>query len=396
MDVLIISYTAPIISLSMNFSSQELGIVFSSGVLGMAIGALILAPLADKIGRRKIILISIIIISLSVIITALSSSLYEVVILRFLSGLGIGSMLATTVSMVSEYTPSKSKEFWISFILAGYPIGAILAGFLSNFILVSYNWQSVFLVFGLISSLFIPIVYFLLPESILFLKNNNQNSLQKINSILKSLNHSKIKVLPNKSKIKKSIPLSNLFSQKFIYLTIKLWTAFFFSFMCLYFLISWIPKLVSDFGLSMELGIYSGVVFNIGAFFGILTQGFFSSLFGLRKTIFAFLLLTALLMLNMNFFLGSNIILIVFGVLGFFIQGGFVGLYALAARIYPTEFRNTGIGWSIGAGRLGAVIGPLAAGFLLSLGLGISENFKIFAIPAIISSFFTLKIYLRN
>ena len=141
MDVLIISYTAPIISLSMNFSSQELGIVFSSGVLGMAIGALILAPLADKIGRRKIILISIIIISLSVIITALSSSLYEVVILRFLSGLGIGSMLATTVSMVSEYTPYKSKEFWISFILAGYPIGAILAGFLSNFILVSYDWQ---------------------------------------------------------------------------------------------------------------------------------------------------------------------------------------------------------------------------------------------------------------
>ena len=127
MDVLIISYTAPIISLSMNFSSQELRIVFSSGVLGMAIGALILAPLADKIGRRKIILISIIIISLSVIITALSSSLYEVVILRFLSGLGIGSMLATTVSVVSEYTPSKSKEFWISFILAGYPIGAILA-----------------------------------------------------------------------------------------------------------------------------------------------------------------------------------------------------------------------------------------------------------------------------
>ena len=166
--------------------------------------------------------------------------------------------------------------------------------------------------------------------------------------------------------------------------------------MCLYFLISWIPKLVSDFGLSVELGIYSGVVFNIGAFFGILTQGFFSSLFGLRKTIFAFLLITALLMLNMNFFLGSNIILIVFGVLGFFVQGGFVGLYSLAARIYPTEFRNTGIGWSIGAGRLGAVIGPLAAGFLLSLGLGISENFKIFAIPAIISSFFTLKIYLRN
>ena len=193
-----------------------------------------------------------------------------------------------------------------------------------------------------------------------YLKNNNQ-TLQKINSILKSLNHSKIKVLPNKSKIKKSIPLSNLFSQKFIYLTIKLWTAFFFSFMCLYFLISWIPKLVSDFGLSMELGIYSGVVFNIVAFFGILTQGFISSLFGLRKQ---FLLSVAYSIVNVKyeFFLGSNIILIVFGVLGFFIQGGFVGLYALVARIYLTELEIQAL---VGqSGQVRAVIGPLAAGFL--------------------------------
>ena len=118
MDVLVISYTAPVIASSWDISFETLGVVFSSGVFGMAVGALLLAPYADNIGRKKIILISTIIISTGILLTGFSENIYHLIFLRFLSGVGIGTMLASTVSLVSEYTPNRSKDFWVSFILA--------------------------------------------------------------------------------------------------------------------------------------------------------------------------------------------------------------------------------------------------------------------------------------
>ena len=390
MDVLVISYTAPVIASSWNISFEALGVVFSSGVFGMAVGALLLAPYADKIGRKKIILLSTIIISIGILLTGFSKNIYHLIFLRFLSGIGIGTMLASTVSLVSEYTPNRSRDFWVSFILAGYPLGAILAGYLSNYILKYYSWEDVYIVFGLISIFFIPIIYFFLLESVDFLlKNQPKNALSRVNLILKKLDFSMIEFLPTKIDVGSKIPVNSLFQAKYIDSTIKLWTAFFFSFACLYFLISWIPKIVTELGLSLELGIYSGTVFNIGAFFGIVTQGYFSSKFGLKKIISLFLIVTCIIMTQIQHFFGSDWMLLIFGVLGFTIQGGFVGLYSIAARMYPTEFRTTGVGWGIGAGRLGAVLGPLVAGVLIGAGLSVSMNFIIFAIAALIAALIT-------
>jgi len=390
MDVLVISYTAPVIASSWDISFKALGVVFSSGVFGMAVGALLLAPYADKIGRKKIILLSTIIISIGILLTGFSKNIYHLILLRFLSGIGIGTMLASTVSLVSEYTPNRSRDFWVSFILAGYPLGAILAGYLSNYILKYYSWEDVYIAFGLISIFFIPIIYFFLLESVDFLlKNQPKNALSRVNLILKKLDFSKIEFLPTKINVGSKIPVNSLFQAKYIDSTIKLWTAFFFSFACLYFLISWIPKIVTELGLSLELGIYSGTVFNIGAFFGIVTQGYFSSKFGLKKIISLFLIVTCIIMTQIQHFFGSDWMLFIFSVLGFTIQGGFVGLYSIAARIYPTEFRTTGVGWGIGAGRLGAVLGPLVAGVLIGAGISISMNFIIFAVAALIAALFT-------
>ena len=397
MDVLVISYTAPVIASSWDISFETLGVVFSSGVFGMAVGALLLAPYADNIGRKKIILISTIIISIGILLTGFSENIYHLIFLRFLSGVGIGTMLASTVSLVSEYTPNRSRDFWVSFILAGYPLGAILAGYLSNYILKYYSWQNVYIIFGLISIFFIPIIYFFLLESIDFLiKNQPKNALSRINLILKKLHFSKIELLPSKTNVSNKIPVNSLFQVRYLNSTIKLWTAFFFSFACLYFLISWIPKMVTELGLSLELGIYSGTVFNIGAFFGIVTQGYFSSKFGLKKIISIFLILTFIIMTQIQHFFGSDCMLLIFGVLGFTIQGGFVGLYSVAARIYPTEFRTTGVGWGIGAGRLGAVLAPMVAGILIGTGLSIAMNFIIFAIPALIAALITYKISISD
>jgi MFS family permease len=164
------------------------------------------------------------------------------------------------------------------------------------------------------------------------------------------------------------------------------------AFASLYFLTTWIPKLASATGLSVELAIYAGTIFNLGAFLGIISQGYLSSKFGLKKTICGFLITTAFLMLIFGFFSGSVMTLILFGLIGFGIQGGFVGLYSVAARIYPTEIRNTGVGWAVGAGRIGAIVGPLLGGLLIGLGLSMSINFIVFAIPTLIGGIITLYI----
>ena len=142
----------------------------------------------------------------------------------------------------------------------------------------------------------------------------------------------------------------------------------------------------------MELAIYAGTVFNLGAFMGIITQGYLSNHFGLKRTIFGFLAATAFLMVIFGFFKGSALVLVLFGLIGFGVQGGFVGLYAVAARLYPTEIRSTGVGFAMSAGRVGGIAGPLFGGLLIGAGLSMTANFMIFAIPTLLAGVATFMI----
>jgi benzoate transport len=393
MDVLVISYTAPAITKAWDISPQALGTVFSAGLFGMTIGTLFLAPFADKIGRKSIILISGVIMGVCIYLTSYAASITELLIYRFVSGLGIGSMLASTASLASEYTPNKTRDFWVSFVISGYPIGAVVAGLVAAKVIPAEGWQQMFRIAGIASMFSVPLILFFLSESIdFYLRTQPQNALEKLNKILAKMNIQPLESLPIIDKIKSKLPVDQLLKTDFKKPTLQLWAALFMAFAALYFLTSWIPKLAKDAGLSMELAIYAGTVFNIGAFFGIITQGYFSSKYGLKKTLGVILVLTGVLMASFGLFVGSDVILLILALLGFGIQGGFVGLYALSARLYPTEFRTTGVGWAMGAGRLGGIVGPMIGGLLIGAGLGIATNFLIFAVPALLSGLITAKI----
>lgn len=393
MDVLVISYTAPAIAKAWDISPQALGTVFSAGLFGMTIGTLFLAPFADKIGRKAIILISGIIMGVCIYLTSYATSITDLLIYRFISGLGIGSMLASTASLASEYTPNKTRDFWVSFVISGYPIGAVVAGLVAAKVIPTDGWQQMFRIAGIASMFSVPLILFFLSESIdFYLRTQPQNALEKLNKILTKMNIQPLESLPIIDKIKSKLPVDQLLKTDFKKPTLQLWAALFMAFAALYFLTSWIPKLAKDAGLSMELAIYAGTVFNIGAFFGIITQGYFSSKYGLKKTLGVILVLTGVLMASFGLFVGSDVILLILALLGFGIQGGFVGLYALSARLYPTEFRTTGVGWAMGAGRLGGIVGPMIGGLLIGAGLGIATNFLIFAVPALLSGLITAKI----
>lgn len=393
MDVMVISYAAPAIAKGWNSSPEALGIVFSSGLFGMTFGALLLAPFADSLGRKTMILISAAMMGFSIYMTAQATSVIHLIGFRFVSGLGIGSMLASTAALAAEYTPDKTKDFWVSFAIGGYPVGAVLSGLVAARVIPESGWQTMFQLAGLATLVALPIIQFFLTESLEFyLKSQPTDALVKANVILDRMRMNTLLALPPKPTRRQGIPLRSVLDGEYKTPTIQLWVALFLAFATLYFLTSWIPKLASNAGLSIELAIYAGTVFNVGAFFGIMTQGYFSSRVGLKKTIGIFLIMTGVLMAIFGLFMGSSLLLLLFGLLGFGIQGGFVGLYAVAARLYPTEFRTTGVGWSIGIGRLGGIIGPAVGGVLIGMGLSMVTNFLIYAVPTIFAGIMTLYI----
>lgn len=393
MDVLVISYAARALATEWAISAEALGIVFSAGLFGMTTGAVLLAPLADYFGRRSLILFCLVLMSTGILLTAHAENITQLTVLRFVTGLGIGAMLASAATMTAEYAPDRRKNFLISAVLVGYPVGAMLSGVVAASIIPQFGWRTMFTVAGVATALAFPLVYLFLPESLNFLvKVRRTNALEKINRILRSMRYAELSVLPPAAVPAGRSKVSSLFAAGKCAPTLWLWLAFFMSFATLYFLLSWIPLLAATTGLSPSLAIYAGAVFNFGAVFGILLQGYSSQILGLRRAISVFLVGAAGLMSIFGFISGSVAVLVLFGLIGFAVQGGFTGLYSVAARLYPTEVRTTGVGWAIGAGRTGAVVGPALGGVFIGVGLSMSANFLIFAVPLVVAALATASI----
>ena len=314
MDVMVISYSAPSLTEEWGIEAGALGIVFSAALLGMAVGAAFLAPWADVIGRRNIIIICVVVMSGGVLLTAVAQEVWHLVALRFVSGLGIGAMLASTVTLASEYAPERQRNFIVSIVLTGYPIGATLSGLVAAHVIPAYGWRAMFVTAGVATAVTLPLAIFLLSESWDWLsKKQPAHALERLNLILRKMGHAALDQLPAKSDEAQRAPgVASLLNHGRARATVQLWTAFFMGFATLYMLITWIPNLARNTGMSIELAIYAGTVFNLGAIFGNLSQGYSSQIVGLRQSIVAFYLATAVLMIAFAYVTGNWLILIVF------------------------------------------------------------------------------------
>ena len=395
-DVTAMSFTAHSIGEQMQIPADQLGIVFSVALAGMMIGAMFVAPYSDIVGRRKMILICVVTIGLSVILTGMSATLWQLIILRMITGLAVGGLLASLAAITSEYTPTKYKSLAVVTVTAGYPLGATMGGFIAAPLIPAYGWESVFYVGGSITLLMSIGVYFLMPESMQFLMTRQPvNALDKLNGVLVRLKKATLSALPeiNLEEHSDKANVFSLLTPERRKRTINLWTTFFFCFFCMYFLISWIPKLVVNAGMTESEGVYASVAFNGGAFVGILVLGWISSRIGLSKVIGFFLSSSAIFMFIFALASGIDNLIVYLFIIGFLQQGGFTGLYAVSAKIYPTEIRTTGVGWAIGLGRFGAVLGPYLGGVFIAQGISMESNFMIFAVPLFISG--VIAFYLR-
>lgn len=391
MDVLAIAYAAPMIIEQWSVSPGAFGLVFSAGLVGMAAGAMFLGPLADVFGRRTMLLASAAAVAVGMLVTALANEVWELVALRLFTGLGIGSMLASMTSMVAEYSPRRVRSFAVSFVNAGYPVGATLTGAVAAWLVPEFGWRALFVAAGVVTAAMIPLVWLLLPESLNFLiVRRPRNALKAVNRILKRMGHAALERLPERAEGSQPSKASvrSLFQPAYRMETTWLWTAFFMAFFVLYYLLSWVPTIAVEAGLGLGSAISAGAAFNFGGVIGIVMLGYLSTRFGLRDLIFAFLLCAAAMMLVFGWIGGpAAVVLAETFVMGFLVMGGFIGLYAAAAHLYPTEFRTTGVGWAIGAGRSGAILGPYLGGLVIDAGWSLGLSFTVFAVPCVLAGF---------
>lgn len=397
MDVLLVSYAAPVLAEQWSISPESLGVIFSAGLLGMAIGCLVIAPFADVIGRKPMILIALCDISLGMVLTALSTEVWHLIFWRFMTGLGIGAILASMATLVSEYSSDYRRNFNVGFLQAGYPIGATITGFVAAAYLRDYGWDVAFVIAGLLTGAMIPVVLLWLPESLEFLsKKQPKDALSRLNRIWQKMGNEHISKLPKKpSDVAGRVSVRDLFADDRTRPTYFLWGGIFFCFMTLYFAISWITKSAVDAGLPLDQAIYAGAIYNIGAFSGTLFLGVLSSRVGLQRTIFGAMCVASLFLLVFGWVvMPVAVIFLVTFLIGVSLGGGFNFFYPTATRLYPSHVRTTGVGWAVGVGRAGAVVGPLLAGYLMGAGVSIGWTFSVFAVPTLLGGICALMIKL--
>jgi len=388
MDVLILSYVAPALSADWKVSPESLGIVFSAGLAGMAAGGLLIAPLADRFGRRKLILASLVMMAAAMFGSSIATSIVELIATRFVVGIGIGTVLASMAALTAEYAPARHRTFAVGFLQAGYPVGATITGFIVASHVATHGWQAMLLGAAILCAVAIPFVWLLLPESIAFLLSRQpRGALAKANRLLASIGQPQLDALPPRQVSEtRHAGVRGLLTEGRAPSTILLWLAIIFSFMTLYFVISWIPKLAVEAGLPAKDAIYAGAIYNIGAFVGTSSIGLVAMRFDLRKLILAYMALAAAaLVVFGSVAMPLAATLTTAFLIGVFVQGGFNGCYPLAASLYPPEARGTGIGWAMGVGRIGAVIGPMLGGFLLAAKVSLALIFGIFAVPVVLA-----------
>jgi MFS transporter, AAHS family, 4-hydroxybenzoate transporter len=398
-DVLVVSFTGSDISTEWGLSKSQLGYIFSAGLAGMTGGCLLLAPLGDKIGRRNIFLIALTLITSGMLLVYLTEAYWQLLIFRVITGLGIGGILPNLATVASEISNEKRRDFNVGIVQAGWPLGAILTGFITVWIVPQFGWRFCYLMAGTVSLSMLIAVYFFMPESIGFLlKSQPKHALQKINKVLARIGQQPISALPSKVvDINQENAFKRLFSNEFKKSTFMLWTAIFFGFLTLYTLMSWVPNIAKESGMPFEMATYVGTALNLGAFIGVFAMGLAITRFGIKKVIVLFLTSGFIIMISYGSFKLSYLAMFILTFfIGFLVQGGFNTFFPTATRVYPEEIRSTGVGLAMGMGRFGAILGPAVFGILTDMGFSVASRFFIFSIPLLIAAFFAYNIPSKN
>jgi len=356
-DVTILSFIAPRLQSDWGIGSDVMGNLFSAGLIGMAIGGMFIAPMADRLGRRAVILAALVLMSVGMFASSFAPSVGVLFAMRVLVGSGIGTVLAAMAALAAESAPADRRNLAVGLVQAGYPFAAVFTGLIVAQLLPVYGWQAMLFGAAVLTVVLFPVAMMVLPKD----RPVSGGEAVKAGSV------------------------GELFRPELRARTIALWSAVFFGLMVLYFIVSWIPKLSIAAGLSETNGIYAGALYNLGAFIGTMSMSFLALRVPLGRLVPTMLVLAGVAMVvfgsvTMPVWLTLGVAFAI----GVLLQGGYNGVWPIAAGAYPAQLRATGIGWAIGVGRGGAVIGPMLGGYMMAAQAPLAFLFLAYCVPLVI------------
>nr|WP_174297698.1 MFS transporter [Sphingomonas bacterium] len=388
-DVLSISFASPGIAAAWHVKRDALGLVLSMELIGMAVGSILLGRLADRSGRRRVMLVCLAIMAAGMIGASTAGGVKTLSGWRLLTGLGIGGMLAATNAAVAEVTNADRRSIAVVLMAGGYPVGTIVGGLASSWLLARYDWRAIFVFGGVVTACFIPLVLWRAPESIAFLMHRRPpDALSRINATLRRMGHATVeRLVLLDATVRPSIGLAALFSGTVARRTVLLTLAYLAHVMTFYFILKWIPKIVVDMGFSPPLAAGVLVWASVGGAAGAGTLGLLTARARLLwLTVTAMLFSTGLVIWFGQGQKDLAGLSLVAAAAGFATNAGIVGLYGLMAQAFPTELRATATGFIIGVGRGGSALAPALAGWLFATGNGLPAVATIMALGSAVGA----------
>ncbi|MDH7795215.1 MULTISPECIES: MFS transporter [unclassified Beijerinckia] len=390
-DTQSIGVAAPFIAEGLGIPVAQFGPIFSAALLGAALGAIGFGAVADRLGRKPLLLVALLLIGVFTLLTAHASSVKWLVVYRFLAGAGLGGATPCFIALTSEYAPARNRAACVTLMWAGFPLGAMLGAFANSFLLPAFGWRAIFYIGGLLPLIVAMILIIWLPESLKFLVNRGAfDAARRILQRMGIKTEPGTKLTTNEHK-QEGLPLRQVFSEGRGLLTLLLWVPFFISFGILTVAVLWTPTLLRLNGISPAMTAFVVAFNGLGALFGQGLAGRLVERFGALRTLVPAFILGALATAGLgygassvaaaSFFIGLN---------GLFLGLASGGAIALAALLYPTAVRSSGVGLGMAMGRFGQVVSPLIAGGMLGAGFNAGQIMVVIGSGALVGALFVI------
>ncbi|HFZ8993032.1 TPA: MFS transporter [Citrobacter freundii] len=388
-DAAVMGFIAPALIEHWGISRAAMGTILGAAMFGVALGALIAGPISDRYGRKRVILLSVLIFSAFSLACAFATTPGQMALLRFIAGLGLGAVMPNCVTLLAEYMPERRKGVMITLMFSGFNIGSGLGGFIAAGLLSHYQWPAVLIFGGALPLAMLPVIAWLLPESSLNLvvrKAPREQIAALLNRMGGNFSHEHAFIL-NSPNVKRNSTIAELFRHGFAKGTIILWLTYFMGLFVIYLLNGWLPTIMRSGGISLEQAAIIAGLFQLGGPLGGIIVGALMDKLRAKWVIGVVYLIGCICLVTQGLFGLSGVALgIIIFITGMCINGAQNGLQVYSPAYYPTEIRATGVSWMHGIGRIGAILSSSLGGMLMGAFPDQSAIFFIFALPALLAA----------
>ncbi len=390
-DTVAIGYIAPSLVQQWHIDKGSLGPVLSAALFGLAGGAIFAGPLADKVGRKVVLVLSVVFFGIASLATAFAQDLQTLTVLRFLTGLGLGAAMPNAVTLISEYAPQARRAVIVNTMFCGFPLGASVGGFVASWLIPHFGWHSVLVLGGVLPIVLSVLLIACLPESVKFLvvKKKPVDRVRRILSRISGESFDGVSEFTvNEAAAKRSgSAIGVVLSKQYGFGSLMLWVTYFMGLVIFYLLTSWMPILFKDAGFTIERAALITALFPLGGGIGTILSGWLMDKFNAQKVVAVGYALTAVLVYAVGQAIGNiGMLVALIFLAGTAMNGAQSSMPSLAAMFYPTNGRATGVAWMLGIGRFGGIAGALLGAELVRRHLGFSATFSLLAIPAVIAT----------